>query len=49
MEKTIAILKAVMQAAGDMTVSEAIAWLEVKENAERLLNEGHTQPPRDAA
>jgi hypothetical protein len=26
---------------GDLTLSEAISWLEVKENAEKLLAEGH--------
>lgn len=41
MDKTIAILNALMNAVGDVTLSEAVSWLEVKENAERLLAEGH--------
>ncbi|MEQ1644228.1 MAG: hypothetical protein ABL959_12345 [Pyrinomonadaceae bacterium] len=41
MEKGIALLNALMKAAGDITLSEAVTWLEVKENAERLLAEGH--------
>lgn len=43
MEKTIALLAAVMKLAGDLTLSEAITWLEVEENAERLLKEGHEE------
>lgn len=41
MEKSLAILKALMGVVGDVTLSEAITWLKVKENAERLLAEGH--------
>jgi len=41
MDKTIAILHALMKTVGDITLSEAVTWLEVKENAERLLAEGH--------
>jgi hypothetical protein len=41
MEKSLKLLNAVMNAIGDVTLSEAITWLEVEENAERLVAEGH--------
>lgn len=47
MDKTIAILNALMRAVGDVTLSEAVSWLEVKENAERLLAEGHEDEDGD--
>ncbi len=46
MDKTLSILKAVMETIGDVTLSEAVTWLEVKENAEQLLADGH-EPPRE--
>lgn len=41
MDKTLAILKALLGTIGDVTLSEAMTWLEVKDNAEHLLKEGH--------
>ena len=41
----IAILQGVMKLAGDVTMSQAITWLQVEENAQALLAEGYDQAP----
>lgn len=41
MDKALPILTALLKIAGDLTLSEAITWVEVKENADKLLAEGH--------
>lgn len=38
-------LQQLLQVAGNITLSEAVTWLEVKENAEALKAEGHESNP----
>ncbi len=43
MDKTLKLLQALMGAAGDILLSDAITWVQVEENAEKLLAEGHEE------
>lgn len=43
MEEFIAKLKKLIEIAGNITLSEAVTWAEVKENAEALKAEGHDE------
>lgn len=47
MDKTLEIIKALMGVIGDVTLSQAVSWLEVEENAKRLLAEGHDDSKKD--
>lgn len=40
-KKLLETLKALLGLVGDVTLSEAVSWLEVEENAEKLKAEGH--------
>lgn len=40
----IKTLQTILSIAGNLTISQAVTWLEVKENAIRLKNEGHDPP-----
>lgn len=40
-ETLIKYINALIAIIGDVRLSEVVAWLEVKENAESLLAEGH--------
>lgn len=42
------ITKLIAEVGGAMTLAEAKTWLEVEENAERLLAEGHEGDDEDA-
>lgn len=50
MEETIKNIKALIGIAGAaMTLGDAVTWLEVEENAERLLAAGHTEDASEDA
>jgi hypothetical protein len=42
--KIIQILNALITELGDVTLSEAVTWAQVEENAQKLLAEGHEAP-----